>query len=146
MTEIAAAMGLVNLEEVERIMEINRRNYDLYKICLEDVPHLSLLGFDQAERNNFQYVVVEVGEDSPVSRDGLVEALHAENVLARKYFWPGCHRMKPFRDLQHNTELPLPVTAAVADRVVVLPTGTTVSNDDVRMIVDIFRVLFRRGK
>ena len=30
-------------------------------------------------------------------RDDLVAALHAENVLARRYFYPGCHRLEPYR-------------------------------------------------
>jgi dTDP-4-amino-4,6-dideoxygalactose transaminase len=143
MSEIAAAMGLVNLDDVESIIDSNRRNHDLYKNGLKDVPQLSLLGLDQAERNNFQYVVVEVEKNSPVSRDSLVDALHAENVLARKYFWPGCHRMNPYCDLYPNAELSLPQTTSVADRVIVLPTGTTVSNDHIRTIVEIFHVLFR---
>ena len=34
------------------------------------------------------------------NRDEIVEALHAENVIARKYYWPGCRRMEPYRTTQ----------------------------------------------
>jgi dTDP-4-amino-4,6-dideoxygalactose transaminase len=141
MTEIAAAMGLVNLDEVERIIETNRRNHALYRKGLEGIPFLFLIGFDQTERNNFQYVVVEVGDESPVSRDGLIEALHAENVLARKYFWPGCHRMMPFRELYPHAGLQLPITVTLAERVIVLPTGTCINDGIIDTVVSVFRCM-----
>jgi len=42
-------------------------------------------------------MVVEVEDEFPVSRDEIVRTLQAENVLARRYFWPGCHNMLPYR-------------------------------------------------
>jgi dTDP-4-amino-4,6-dideoxygalactose transaminase len=55
-----------------------------------------------------------------------VAALHKENVIARKYFWPGCHKMEPYRSLQPNAGLLLPETERVAAKVIVLPTGQEV--------------------
>lgn len=135
-TEIAAAMGLTNLENLPEFVAANRRNYDLYVSGISDIPGLSMLTFDPEERNNFQYVVMEVGPDFPVSRDFIVDALHAENVLARKYFWPGCHNMQPYRAYYPNAGLMLPHTQIVADRVVVLPTGSTVDPADVEGILE----------
>ena len=62
LTEIAAAMGLTNLEELERVRRVlNHRNYVLLpNVRLTRCPGLSLLAFDESERNNFQYIVVEV--------------------------------------------------------------------------------------
>ena len=137
MTEICAAMGLVNLEHLGDIISRNRENHRTYQRCLQDLCGVRMLQYDGKERNNYQYVVLEVLEESRISRDGLVDALRAENVLARRYFWPGCHRMKPYRDLFPHAGLLLPNTRAVADRVVVLPTGTDVQREDIEMICDI---------
>jgi dTDP-4-amino-4,6-dideoxygalactose transaminase len=139
MIEIAAAMGLVNLHALDRVIDANLRNYRVYQRELADLPGISLLSFDQSERNNYQYVVMEVGAECPVSRDRIIQALHAENILARKYFWPGCHKMQPYRDLYPHAGLLLPNTEQVADRVVVLPTGTTVSEADAATICAILR-------
>jgi dTDP-4-amino-4,6-dideoxygalactose transaminase len=141
MIEIAAAMGLVNLGAIEEVVEINHRNYRLYQQELAGLPAVSLLAFDEAERRNFQYVVLEVEADCPVSRDRIIDALHAENVLARKYFWPGCHQMKPYRELYPHAGMLLPATQMVADRVVVLPTGTAVSKEDIKAIGAILRLV-----
>jgi dTDP-4-amino-4,6-dideoxygalactose transaminase len=141
MIEICAAMGLVNLEHIDSVIEVNRRNYQAYRETLSGLPGLSLLAYDEAERNNFQYIVLQVSEDCPASRDEIVAALQAENVLARKYFWPGCHRMKPYRDLFPHAGLMLSNSLAVSECVVVLPTGTSAAIADIAQIGAIMRIL-----
>lgn len=143
MIEPAAAMGLVNLERIDETIAVNRRNHRLYSAIAADLPGLSILPFDASERNNFQYVVAEIGPDLGADRDTVVAALRAENVLARKYFWPGCHRMEPYRTLQPALSERLPNTHLVADRVVVLPTGEAVGEDDIAVIGDIIRQVAR---
>jgi dTDP-4-amino-4,6-dideoxygalactose transaminase len=139
MVEICAAMGLVNLEYIDTVIEANRSNYYAYREGLAGIPGLSLLSYDESERNNFQYVIVEVSKECRATRDEIVEELHRNGVLARKYFWPGCHRMKPYRDLFPQAGLVLTNTEAVAERVVVLPTGTTLEANAVMQITDIVR-------
>jgi dTDP-4-amino-4,6-dideoxygalactose transaminase len=65
--------------------------------------------------------------------------LHAENVLARRYFYPGVHRMEPYRSHFPEAGLRLPQTEAVASRVLVLPTGTAISPADIEKICSILR-------
>lgn len=141
MTEIAAAMGLTNLEDLDDFVAINRANYHVYRDELRSLRGIGLLQFDENEHNNFQYIVLDVSPEFPVSRDRLVAALHAENVLARKYFWPGCHNMEPYRSYYPHAGLVLPNTNRIAERVVVLPTGTSMHVDDIRAIISVLRVL-----
>lgn len=145
MIEAAAAMGLVNLEAVDTFIAANQRNHQAYRAGLQGLPGISLLTFDETERNNFQYVVMEVGDDCPVSRDRLIQALQAENVLARKYFWPGCHNMKPYRELYPHAGLLLPNTRTIAERVVVLPTGATLNEEMVAAVTAVIAVMVRAG-
>jgi dTDP-4-amino-4,6-dideoxygalactose transaminase len=126
MTEICAAMGLANLEHIDGLIETNRSNFLAYREAFAGVPGVRLRCHPKSERNNYQYVVVEMDDDRAASRDNIIDALHAENVLARKYFWPGCHRMSPYRELFPDVDLRLPHTNRVAARVIVLPTGTAV--------------------
>ena len=140
MSEVHAAMGLTNLEAVEEIIAINRRNYETYREGLADVPGIFVIDYDPAERNNYQYVVIEVDpEVCPCNRDEIVEALHAENVIARKYFWPGCHKMEPYRSLQPNVGLLLPETERIGARVIVLPTGQAVGEDTIARVCRIIQ-------
>jgi len=139
MTEICAAMGLTGLESMEEFTLANRRNYEAYRDGLRGLGGLSLLRYDEREGNNFQYIVAEIDESFPLTRDELTEVMHLENVLVRKYFWPGCHRMLPYRDLFPHAGLLLPETERVAARVVVLPTGQSMREEDVATVAGVIR-------
>jgi dTDP-4-amino-4,6-dideoxygalactose transaminase len=141
MIEVCAAMGLTNLERFDAIVETNRRNHAAYKNALAGIPGISLLEYDPNERNSHHYIVIEVDEACAAARDAIVAALHAENILARKYFWPGAHRMEPYRDLFPHARLLLPHTEAVAGRVIVLPNGTTLPGGAIEAIAAIIRAL-----
>jgi dTDP-4-amino-4,6-dideoxygalactose transaminase len=137
MIEICAAMGLTNLSNISNVIEANRDNYHAYRDALTQIRGVTLLSYDEAEKNNFQYIVAEIDEDSAFNRDDIVAALQAENILARKYFWPGCHRMTPYGELFPHAGLVLPNTSKVAKQVLVLPNGTTLTKEDIEMITSI---------
>ena len=146
MPEVSAAMGLVSLESLDEFIAINRRNYERYRQELEGVAGVTLLKYDEGERCNYQYIVAEIDEAAAeVSRDQLLEILHAENVLARRYFYPGCHRMEPYRSFFPRAGLLLPETEKLAARVLVLPTGTAVSEDDIAKLVGIIKTVIGNG-
>jgi dTDP-4-amino-4,6-dideoxygalactose transaminase len=63
--------------------------------------------------------------------------LSAENVLARRYFYPGCHRMEPYRSDARTAATSLPVTERLAESVFTLPTGLQIDEDDIRRIGEI---------
>jgi len=140
MSEIHAAMGLTNFEAIDKIIEVNLRNYEAYKAGLAGLSGISVIDYDLAERNNYQYMVIEVDPDICLSsRDEIVEALHGGNIIARKYFWPGCHKMEPYRSLQPNAGLLLPETERIAARVIVLPTGQEVDKNTVDKVCQMIR-------
>ena len=140
MPEVCAAMGLTSLESMHEFINVNRANYDVYRDEFAALPGITLMEYDSAEQCNYQYIVVDVEEDETgLSRDELVQVLHAENVRARRYFWPGCHRMEPYRSLYPNSHLWLPNTEFIASRVIVLPTGSAVTHDHIRTICSILR-------
>jgi dTDP-4-amino-4,6-dideoxygalactose transaminase len=141
MIEIAAAMGLVNMLAIDDVIAANRRNYLAYRDALRDIPGISVLEYDERERNNYQYVVLEVAAGCAVARDQLVEALRAENIMARRYFWPGCHNMEPYRSLFPHAGLVLPETDALAARVILVPTGQTIDAGTIGTVAQVIRTV-----
>lgn len=141
MTEVCAAMGLTSLEGLDALVDVNRRNYRAYVQGLASVPSVSLLNYDESERCNFQYIVIELdASQAGLTRDELVSVLHAERVIARRYFWPGCHRMEPYRSYFPHAGLLLPKTERMSEQVIVLPTGTAMSPQDIDVLCQILRV------
>jgi dTDP-4-amino-4,6-dideoxygalactose transaminase len=146
MSEISAAMGLTSLESLDDFVGTNQRNYQQYRSELTEVAGLRLLTFDENEKCNYQYIVVEIDETKAgISRDELVHVLHAENIIARRYFYPGCHRMEPYRTSYPDAGRALPLTEQLADRVMTLPTGTAVGETEISGIGRIIRKVIARG-
>jgi dTDP-4-amino-4,6-dideoxygalactose transaminase len=147
MTEICAAMGLTNWESLGSFIETNRRNFDIYRQELESVPGIRLFEFDKNEACNYQYVILEIFEkEFGLSRDQLCRILHAENVIARRYFFPGAHRMEPYRTLYPAASQGLRETENVAQRVLSLPTGTQVGAEDIKAVCRSIQFVNRRAQ
>ena len=98
-------------------------------------------GFQWIDCNDSENSVVSLIRRSKRPEDFLVAVLQAENVLARRYFHPGVHRQAPYRDAAPS----LPVTDEVAARVLVLPTGTAMSEADVGRVCAILRLAVARA-
>ena len=140
MTEICAAMGMTGLDCLDEFIEANRRNYEAYRDGLADLPGLRLLQYDGENRHNYHYITLEVDASAAyLSRDELQKALWAENVLARRYFYPGCHRMEPYRSYFPHAGLLLPNTEKISDQILVLPTGTAVGPREIAIICSFIR-------
>lgn len=147
MSEVSAAMGVTGLESIADFIDVNYRNYQRYKAELDTIPGVQIINYNQAERNNYQYIIVEVDEqETRISRDEVVQILHTENIMARRYFYPGCHQMEPYRSSLANTEILLPETEKLSQKVMSLPTGTAVTEDDVSKICQIIRVCVKESR
>jgi dTDP-4-amino-4,6-dideoxygalactose transaminase len=145
MNEVSAAMGLTNLDSLNDFIFVNRRNYQQYAKELAGLEGVKLISYDENESCNYQYVVLEIDPaQTIVTRDELIQVLYRENVLARRYFYPGCHRTAPYNTTE--SPLSLPETERICDRVLSLPTGTAVSPADVTTICEIIRIVVNNGR
>lgn len=126
MSEAAAAFGLTNLEGIDVIVERNRANFARYIEVLAGSA-VRVIDFDGEERQNYQYVSVEVDPEAcGLTADELQSALAAEGVMARRYFAPGLHRLEPYASQGGHVKGPLPVTDMLSERMLVLPNGLAV--------------------
>ena len=120
----------------------NRTTLELYHRLLGALPGLSVLRPDvataAAAECNASYVVVEVDATltGGLTRDDLVGLLVAENYSARRYFFPGCHRMEPYASDPRLAAVAatLPVTLVLCERVMCLPTGLNVTAQHVEAL------------
>jgi dTDP-4-amino-4,6-dideoxygalactose transaminase len=146
MTEAAAAMGLAQFEQLDDVIAVNQAHLSQYQERLSALPGVSVLGYRDEDTPNFHYVVLEVDAgQSPLDRDLLKRVLVAENVLARRYFYPGSHRMAPYSTEQPRAGDRLPETRALVERVLQLPTGSAVTAADVDEICGIVECAFGRA-
>lgn len=135
MNELSAAMGLTLLESLDELLAIHQENYRQYFETLAGIDGVRMLEFHDPDETNAQYIVLEWDNDrSLLHRDEIIRLLHAENIIARRYFYPGCHRMEPYKSYYPHAGLLLPQTEEILDRVICLPTGTSIGADDIERI------------
>ena len=135
MNELCAAAGLTGLENIDSVLETNNRNLDSYRSVVNAIPGLQTAIPHSQHPINAQYVVVTVNEDEyGLSRDRLIEVLHAERVFARAYFAPGCQNAPPYAGQPVHTPTSLAVTEQLLSSVMQLPTGTAVCAAEIERI------------
>ena len=147
MNEVCAAMALTNLESFDEFVTINRSNRDQYRRELAGIPGISLFVESAGNTCSDQYVVGMVDSTkSGISRNHIMNIFWAENILARRYFYPGCHQMEPYRTQRADNPPELPVTDLVASQVLILPTGSSVQSEDICRICSLIRFVVENGQ
>lgn len=140
MSEIAAAMGLSMFGSIESVAEKNRQNFFLYQKILKDVPGISLCSPASSDKTNWQYVVTMIDEEEfGVGRDQIHQYLHHNGILAKKYFFPGCHRAAPYLNEFLTEGRVLKNTDELCRSVLCLPTGTSISESDIEWVCKVLQ-------
>ena len=140
MNEVSAAMGLTGLESMDELKAINQRNYRFYGNEIDQIDGIEMAAYDERLQNNYQYIVLEIDElKTGLARDEILSVLQAEKIMARRYFYPGCHRMEPYRSNFPHSYLLLPETERLAQRTLCLPTGSTISPAAISTICSVIR-------
>jgi dTDP-4-amino-4,6-dideoxygalactose transaminase len=137
LNEISAAVGLSQLDSLDELAAVNRSRYELYRREMHGVRGIHVVEYPALERSNYHYVAIEVDAgEAGIDRDDLLDRLSAENVLARPYFSPPCHLAVAYSDVPTQG---LEETERLARRSLALPTGPSLSLDDVRTVCELIR-------
>jgi dTDP-4-amino-4,6-dideoxygalactose transaminase len=145
MNEFQAAMGLLELEYVDK--EINKRKlvHQKYVELLGSVPGISLPNKIENVDYNYSYFPILVDEKKArLSRSTLYNELKKFNVFSRKYFYPLCSNYPFFSSLPSASKDKLPMANKVAEEVLCLPIYGDLETEKVEIIYAIIRELLNR--
>lgn len=136
MNEMQAAMGICNLRHIDA--EINkRREADArYRQRLGGVQGIKLCDIQADTHPNYAYFPV-MFDGYRYSRDEVAERLSANDIFARKYFYPLTNAFACYRDRIGFDPKDTPVAAYTADRILTLPMYADLSVGTVDRICDI---------
>ena len=138
MSEAQAAIALMSLDDFPANQKNNEILYRLYETHLHEIPGLHLVRPAGVSFSNYQYLVCRVNErEFGLPRDLLIDLLKAENVVARRYFYPGLHRSIPYaQELSQHLDR-LPNTDSLCASCIQFPIGALVTAQSVERICDI---------
>lgn len=134
MSELNAALGLLQLKYVDEAIEKRRRIHALYRELLSNIPGIGLLAPSDDVEWNAAYMPVFVNDHYPISRDALYMQLQEHSVYSRRYFFPLISNMPMYRGLPSAAPRRLPNAHKAAEQVLCLPVYPDLSLEDVARI------------
>lgn len=121
MSEFNAALGLLQLQHVDRAMARRRAVDALYRWLLKDVQGIVCLPPSAQASSNYSYFPVLVMPDAAATRDELYVRLRSRSIYARRYFYPLISEFPMYRGLASASATNLPQASLAAQRVLCLP-------------------------
>jgi dTDP-4-amino-4,6-dideoxygalactose transaminase len=131
MTDIQAAMGIVQLDRVDAIVQRRREIADTYRRAFSDVEGLRIVSEPPGAESNFQSFWIEVLPPFPLDREGLLAHLASRDISARRGIM-AAHRQPAYKG---HPAGPLPATERLTDNTLILPVYHQMSVDEQSRIV-----------
>ena len=128
MTEVNAAIGLANLRYMDTIIADRRVKYTAYKDALSNCRRLSFQKTDESCNCSYFPVVFD-SEETLLRVDA---ALKANNIVARRYFWPSVNTYKSVCPDAARC----PISEIVANRIMCLPLYYNLSQESINAIAE----------
>jgi len=132
MTNIQAAIGLAQLEQLETFIETKERNYKLYKERIESIQGIRLMSFREGTRPNYWFYGMYCDDDYVLTRDQMLTFLSDHGVQTRP-IWGLIHEQKPYQGSLHYD---IDKAYVFLDHVLNIPCSTNLTQEDVEYVVD----------
>ncbi|MEE9430453.1 MAG: DegT/DnrJ/EryC1/StrS family aminotransferase [Melioribacteraceae bacterium] len=138
MNEMQAAIGLLQLKDVEINIEKRKRIAEYYRDSFNELDGITYFPNIENVYHNYGYFPIFVDENKfGSSRDELYNKLKENNIYARRYFYPLISQFQPYKDLESSSAENLPVASKVTEQVISLPIYADLKIEDVERIVEI---------
>jgi dTDP-4-amino-4,6-dideoxygalactose transaminase len=136
MTDLQAAVGLVQLTRLPAIVARRREIADRYRHAIDGIRGLRAVVDPEYGTSNFQSFWVEVDEEYPTDRDGLLIAQADADISARRGIM-AAHRQPPYREIAPAAGLP--ATERLTDRTLILPVFHALDESDQNRVISVLR-------
>ncbi|KGX86301.1 LegC family aminotransferase [Pontibacillus litoralis] len=133
MTNVQAAIGLAQLEQLEQFIAVKERNYYLYQEKIQDIPGLRLLEFNYSTRPNYWfYSLIVDGKAYGIKRDELITSLHNKGIQTRP-IWGLIHQQKPYKN---NQAYQIEKANYYVENVINIPCSSNLTEEQVDSVVN----------
>lgn len=147
MTNLQAALGLAQLEQIETFIQMKRQIFEWYRQALDDVPGLTFNVERPGCRNIYWMISVVLDDSFELSRDALCARLKAQGIDTRPFFLP-------MSELPHLssyqkvgvTNYRCPVSVRLSRRGLNLPSGCGISREQVVRVAAAIKKILQRGE
>lgn len=135
MPNILAAMGVAQLENIDKYLDAKINNAKLYNELLKNTKGITVSIEKEWAKNCFWLYSIVVEDDYEISRDDLIKKLNDNGIQSRTFFYP-VHLMPPYKDCKHGN---MSVTEEISNKGVNLPSSVGLSKEEIIKICKIIK-------
>ena len=139
MTDIQAAVGLVQLRKLDQLITRRRVLAQRYQQLLAGIPGIRTITDPGYGTTNYQSFWVLLPDDFPISRDELLQRLADGGVSARRGIM-AAHLEPTYADVAHH---PLPITERMTSRTLILPLFHDLTEPEQDLVVSVIAAAAR---
>ena len=133
MTNLQAALGVAQMEELPEFIKRKQANYEIYKNLFEGFELGKLIGFRDNTDSNRWFYSLEINREkvSAPMRD-IILKLEKKNIQTRA-IWGLINEQTPYAN---EEEYKLEKAPYYAERILNLPSSTQITEDEIRYVAD----------
>lgn len=135
MTNLQAALGLAQLEQLEGFIKIKKENYDAYKKGLSNMDELKILPFKPGIRPNYWFYALYCNESYQLSRDEVIHYLASKKIQSRP-IWGLISDQKPYIGSQTYR---IENAQKYLEHIVNIPCSSNLKKEDVEYVIECIR-------
>ncbi|MEC7984334.1 MAG: DegT/DnrJ/EryC1/StrS family aminotransferase [Myxococcota bacterium] len=124
MTELHAALGLINLKLVPQIIAKRKEIYTQYSSMLGD-----RVGYQHFSPDSYNYAYMPVVLRDESEALNVIAALNRANVFPRRYFYPSLNEVKSVKQYT-----PCPISESISRRILALPSYHALPSESIDVI------------
>lgn len=140
MSELHAVVGRYAMAHADEYIAHRTALIDFYTQALGDLPGVRFQTIPADRTRSGNYMVLRIGDDSPVSRDDLYAFLGEQQIQTKKYFWPPVHQQTAF--VRRFGATSLPVTEKASNSGLAVPLYGHMAKEDAEHVVAAIRGRF----
>ncbi len=143
MAEFNAILALKSLEMLEKNVINRQKMVSIYKNRLEKLPGISFQEIEKDSRSSYKdFAIIINPKDFGLTRDKFYDALNAENIMTKKYFYPAIHHQSAFKPYLKDQNLDLEVTEELSNNILCLPIYSHIEISLVNKICDVIERIY----
>lgn len=143
LTNLQAALGVAQLEEVKKYLKIKRKMAQSYNSSLKNIKGLRLPMEKEWAKNVYWMYAVLVEKGFPLTRDQFVEALKKQGVETRNFFIP-MHQQPAFKKLGLFKRERYPVAERLSKQGLYLPSGLGNTEAEIKKVCQVIKKIVKQ--
>jgi dTDP-4-amino-4,6-dideoxygalactose transaminase len=142
LNEIQAAIGLAQLNHIDKYISARKKIYETYCAALEGIPGIEIKKIKNDVSHNYSYFPILIKPEYPISRDALYTELKKNKKLkvnARRYFYPIVTELEVYKGGTLFKAGNLSEAKKISNSVICLPIYPALNKQEQNIIISIIK-------